>query len=183
MDPPPPGVEIHDPERLDRELNELLQELRVLLPGTTVLFGFLLTLSFNSRFAEVSAAEEALFAVAFFATAACVVLLVGPGVRHRTRFRERDKEALLRTANRMAIAAAVSLAVAISAVTTLVTEYLYGWAAGIPLGFVTLLAAAWFWFGWSVIRRTGHSDAAGSPPAGPARADTRADGARRASAR
>lgn len=139
--------------RLDRELAELLQELRVLLPGTAVLFGFLLALSFSAQLGEVTGAERGLFLGAFLTTALCTVLLAAPGVRHRTRFRERDKEALLASANRIALAASALLALALAAVTTLVVEHLYGWTAGIAAGLGLLLLESWFWFGWAFLRR------------------------------
>ena len=144
--------------RLDRELDELLQELRVLLPGTTVLFGFLLALSFSGKFAEVTGAERALFTVAFLTTALSAVLLISPGVRHRGRFRERDKEALVRSGNRIALGASVLLAISLAAVTTLVAEHLYGWGAGIAAGLGLLAVESWFWWGWAVARAAGDAD-------------------------
>src|SRR5215471_244384 len=111
-------------DRLDRELGELLQELRVLLPGTTVLFGFFLASIFSTRFNSTTDAERILFVFAFLMTAAATVLLTAPGVRHRMRFREFDKEALVKSANRVMLAGATLLAVAIAAVTTLVVEHI-----------------------------------------------------------
>ena len=182
-------------ERLDRELDELLQELRVLLPGTTVLFGFLLALSFSGQFGAVTGAERALFMVAFLTTALAVVLLVAPGVRHRTRFRERDKEALIRSANRIAIVAAALLAVALPSVTTLVCEHLYGWTGGLVAGLTLFVVATTMWFAWALARRVSGDEfvappatpvVAGRPecpPPGPAPRGTRADVVARGSGR
>jgi Kef-type K+ transport system membrane component KefB len=139
-------------ERLDRELGELLQELRVLLPGTTVLFGFFLAAIFSTGFKNTTSAERALFVFAFLTTAACAVLLTAPGVRHRMRFREFDKEALIASANRVAVAGAVLLSIALAAVSALVVEYLYGWTAGAVAGFGVFALALWFWFGWALLR-------------------------------
>jgi heme/copper-type cytochrome/quinol oxidase subunit 2 len=146
----PPGTD--DGTRLDRELDELLQELRVLLPGTTVLLGFLLALAFSGTFADASRAEEAMFTVAFSATAMAVVLMVAPVVRHRARFRDHDKEALLKSANRIALVASVLLALALTAVVTLVVEHLYGWRPGIASGAALIVAAGWLWWGWAGAR-------------------------------
>src|SRR5687767_14240993 len=89
-------------ERLDRELVELLQELRVLLPGIQVLFAFLLVVPFNVGFARVTGAERALYFVALMATTVSAILLIAPSARHRARFRDRDKEAVIVSSNRLA---------------------------------------------------------------------------------
>jgi hypothetical protein len=139
-------------DRLDRELAELLQELRVLLPGVQVLFAFLLTLPFTTGFPKTTDAERTLFFAAFALTAFSAVLLVAPGVRHRTRFRVRDKEALITSANRLTLTGTVALALAIALVVTLIAEYLYGWVAGVVSGALVLLLAGWCWYGWSAMR-------------------------------
>src|ERR671918_1181467 len=90
--------------RLDRELMELLNELRVALPGIQVLFAFLFTVPFTTRFGDLTDFQRTVFFVAFLAAAAATVLLIAPTANHRLRWRERDKEALLRRANIMMIA-------------------------------------------------------------------------------
>jgi hypothetical protein len=141
-------------ERLDRELNELLQELRVLLPGTTVLLGFLLALAFSRPFDEVDAATRGVFAVAFVTTASAAVMLTAPGVRHRTRFREGDKAALITSANRITIGAAALLMISLAAVTTIVARHLYGWLIGVGAGAALLGFGSWLWFGWALTRQS-----------------------------
>jgi hypothetical protein len=145
----------HKADRLDRELDELLQGLRVLLPGVSVLFAFLLTLPFTTGFPKTTDAERMLFFAAFAAIAVSVVLLIAPGVRHRGRFRARDKEAVITSANRLALAGTVLLASAIGLVVTLIGEYLYGWLVGVSGGVVALALAGWFWYGWSAMRELG----------------------------
>lgn len=140
------------PTRLDRELNELLQELRVLLPGVQVLFAFLLTVPFAAGFVDTTGAERVIFFVAFALTAVSAILLVAPSVRHRGRFRERDKEALIASSNRLALGGTVTLGMAIATVGLLIGEVLYGWIAGIATAAGVLLLAAWFWYGWSAQR-------------------------------
>jgi hypothetical protein len=139
-------------ERLDRELMELIQELRVLLPGVQVLFAFLLTVPFTQVFVQADGAERGVFYGAFVATAISTVLLVAPGVRHRSRFREHDKEALVKSSNRIALIGTVFLAAAISLVAVLVTEHLYGWVWGALAGVGVAALAAWFWYGWGFMR-------------------------------
>ncbi len=138
--------------RLDRELNELLQELRVLLPGVQVLFAFLLTLPFTVGFEKTSEGERVLFFLTLLATATSAVLLVAPGVRHRSRFRDRDKEALIESGNRLSLVATVFLAFAITMAMTLIAEYLYDWTVGGVTGLFVLTLTGWFWYGWSIRR-------------------------------
>ena len=103
-------------ERVDRELIELLNELRVVLPGAQVMFAFLLTLPFTGVFARLSDVQRDVFAVAFVCTAAGTALLMAPGTNHRLRFREYDKESMLFWFNRLVLAGSVFLAVAFVAV-------------------------------------------------------------------
>jgi hypothetical protein len=145
-------------QRLDRELGELLQELRVLLPGVQVLFAFLLTIPFTVGFSSVGSAERLVYMVGFCCTTLSAVLLIAPSARHRARFREHDKEALIHAANRLALAATVFLGAAIAAVGLLIGEYLYGWIEGGVVASVTVGLIGWFWYGWSVLRRATHPD-------------------------
>ena len=112
--------------RLDRELNELLQELRVIIPGIQVLFAFLLTMPFSVGFRDVTDFQRSIYFAAFVATALASVLLIAPSVQHRLRWRQHDKEHLLRTANRLALGGTILVAVAIDAVVLVVTDFLYG---------------------------------------------------------
>jgi uncharacterized membrane protein len=139
--------------RLDRELIELLNELRVALPGVQVLFAFLLTVPFAQRFAEVSDLQRGVYFGGLLATAVASVLFIAPTAYHRLRWRERDKERLLETANTLAIAGTVFLAVAMAAVVFLIADVLYGgWQAAAASGGIAGLLA-WFWFGLPLSRR------------------------------
>lgn len=139
-------------EKLDRELIELMNELRVVLPGVQVLFAFLLTVPFSQRFAQLGARQRGVFFAAFLATtAACMVLMV-PSAYHRIRWRQRDKAQLLKTSNRMAIAGLVLLSIAITSVVFLITDVMF---TSVTAGVVTGIAAgalAWFWFGLPLTR-------------------------------
>src|SRR6201990_1053316 len=90
-------------ERVDRNLEELLQELRVALPGVQVLFAFLLVVPFNQRFSSVSDFDSSLCGVTPVVAAVASTLLSTPTVHHRLLFRRRDKEHLVKVANRPAI--------------------------------------------------------------------------------
>ena len=130
-------------------------ELRVALPGVQVLFAFLLTVPFAQRFGAVSQLQRAVYFAALISTAVASVLFITPTAYHRIRWREPDKEGMLFTANRLAIAGAIFLAVAMAAVVFLITDVIYGgWQAAVAAGGVAGLLA-WFWFGLPLSRRTG----------------------------
>src|SRR5215210_2270261 len=99
---PEPG-ESHE-QRVNRELIELLNELRVALPGVQVLFAFLLAVPFANGWRNVDGAEKAAFFVSFLATTVSSALLIAPSAFHRIQWREKDKEHLLWISNRLAIA-------------------------------------------------------------------------------
>jgi uncharacterized membrane protein len=142
-----------DKERLDRELIELLNELRVVLTGVQVLFAFLLTLPFTDRFHDLAPTQQLIFAVAFTLTAMASVLLIAPTAYHRIRFRQQDKERMLRWANHFAIAGLCLLAVAIGGIVLLIIDVLYDFrAAAIVAGAVTVLIV-WTWFALPLARR------------------------------
>ncbi|MCA1692081.1 MAG: DUF6328 family protein [Actinobacteria bacterium] len=113
------------PSRLDRELLELLNELRVVLPGVQALFAFLLIVPFNERFARVTEQERVVYIVALLASAVACILFITPPAFHRLRFRRRDKDQLIRIGNRCAIAGLATLAVAMVAAVFLVTAFLF----------------------------------------------------------
>lgn len=110
-------------ERDDRNLIELLQELRVAGLGVQVLFGFLLSLPFTSRFTALGHAQRGLYIVSLILAAVSTVLLLGPVAYHRLVFRQRQKERLVRVGNVMAICGLVTVALAVSTAVLLVTGY------------------------------------------------------------
>jgi hypothetical protein len=140
-------------EQLDRELIELLNELRVALPGVQVLFGFLLTVPFSQRFESVSLSERRVFFATFLCTAVASALLIAPSAQHRILWRAKDKDALLRRANGLAIGGTVFLAAALTGAVWVVTNLIYAQA---PTAIVTAGIAAlfaWAWFVAPLIRR------------------------------
>lgn len=130
----------------DRQLAELLQELRVALPGVQILFGFLLTVPFAQGFTKVTNFQRDLYFATLLATAAATICLIAPSATHRLRFHQRDRAYLVESANRLLIAGLVFLALAIVFAVTLITDYLFGldaswiWPAAVALGLLVM----WF---------------------------------------
>ena len=140
-------------ERVNRELIELLNELRVALPGVQVLFAFLLAVPFTQRFSDATELQTGAFMVALLSTLAGSVFLIAPSAYHRIRFRERDKEALLQISNVFAIVGMGFLALGMTAVVFLVTDIIF---KGAVTAIVTASTAALFasvWFVLPLVRR------------------------------
>jgi len=140
-------------DRLDRELIELLNELRVALPGVQVLFAFLLILPFSKGFPEVTEGERVVYIAAVFCTTLSTVLLIAPSSYHRLRFRDHDKEQLIETSNRLAIAGTALLAVAMSCAVYLIGEYVYNVWVGVAATGFSAAGFAWFWYALPLSRR------------------------------
>lgn len=139
-------------ERVDRELSELLEEIRVILPGVEILFGFLIILPFQFS-DELTGLERLLYLGAFLSVSAGLGLLIAPSSYHRIRFREMDKERLLFLANRLVIVATVLVAVGISLTVYLVVETLIGGIIAAILAAANATWFGWFWFGLPLVRR------------------------------
>ncbi|WP_405086675.1 DUF6328 family protein [Microbispora sp. NBC_01389] len=133
-------------ERVDRELGELLQGLRVAATGVQVLFAFLLTLPFSSGFSKVDTTGNWLFYIAVISAAFASICTIAPATQHRILFRSGLKEPLLRRANRLGVAGALALAVAMACSTALVVDALTSaWPAAV-VGTGVALLCAWLWF-------------------------------------
>jgi hypothetical protein len=133
-------------ERRDRELIELLNELRVALPGVQVLFAFLLTIPFTNKFSELNRIDTAVYFAALLLCAVASGCLIAPSAHHRLRFRGGAKEGLVVWGNRFAIAGMVALALAIVASVSVVADVLYGEHVRIPLTVILLIALGVVWF-------------------------------------
>ena len=140
-------------ERLDRELIELLIELRVALPGVQVLFAFLLVMPFQQGFTLVTDLQRDVYFFSFLCTAAASVLLIAPSAYHRLRWRQRDKEQMLVTANRLSIAGTVFLALGMTGVVFLITDVLFATTAAAIVTAAMALLFGWFWYGLPLLRR------------------------------
>lgn len=139
--------------REDRNLAELLQELRVAGLGVQVLFGFLLSLPFTSRFERLSSAQRDLYVAAVALAAVAIALLVGPVAYHRLVFRRHQKEYLIRAANVMAICGLVTVALAISAAVLLVLSYVVPGIAAAVISALVVILFAGLWVALPLARR------------------------------
>jgi hypothetical protein len=130
----------------DRQMVELLNELRVALPGVQILFAFLLTVPFAQGWQSITAFQRDLFYGTLLATAASTICLIAPTATHRLRFHRNDRAYIIESANRLLIAGLVFLALAIMGAVVLVTDYLFDGAAvwAYPVVLAALLVVLWF---------------------------------------
>ncbi len=140
-------------ERLNRELLELLNEVRVAMPGVQVLFGFLLAVPFAAGFENVTDFQRHTYFATLLLAAVAAALLIAPTAYHRLRFRQRDKYALIKFGNRMAIGALAALALAMNGAVLLVTDYLFRSTTLVVTVGALLSLYVWLWFGVGLTRR------------------------------
>jgi hypothetical protein len=148
-----PDASESEKERLDRNLLELLNELRVALPGVQVLFAFLLTVPFTQRFTSLTETQEKIYYATLLLTTASAVMLIAPSAHHRINFRQQQKEYILFLANKLTIAGLGFLALAMSGVIFLITDVLYGSTATAIATAASLLAFALVWYAIPIWRR------------------------------
>jgi hypothetical protein len=132
-------------QRHDRELIELLNELRVALPGVQVLFAFLLAVPFAQGWKRVTHFQKYVFFVSFVATGLSSILLIAPTAFHRIGWRVEDKGRIVMAGNRLALAGLAVLAVAIEAVVLLISDYIFELTTAIVTTAVLGIAVAVFW--------------------------------------
>jgi hypothetical protein len=139
-------------ERLDRNLGELLQELRVALPGVQVLFAFLLVVPFNQRFADITSFQRAVYFVTLLLATAASACLIAPTAHHRIEFRAKDKRRIVFSGTKLAVIGLALLAAAMTGAVMLITDFLYHTTTvAIVAGAVALLFGG-LWFAWPVKR-------------------------------
>jgi hypothetical protein len=133
-------------ERLDRNLSELLQELRVALPGVQVLFAFLLTVPFQQNFSKATSFQKDVYLVTLLLTALASALLMAPSAYHRLEFRQDDKKHIVFMANRFSVIGFAVLAAAMTSAVLLVTDYLFGATTSIiaTVGAAVTLYGLWY---------------------------------------
>jgi uncharacterized protein involved in cysteine biosynthesis len=141
---PETGREESEEERVDRNLQEMLGELRVALPGVQVLFAFLLIAPLNQGFQQVTSFQKTIYFMTLLFTTASTVCLIAPTAHHRLEFRRQDKENIVRSGNRIVIVGLALLAVAMTGAVLFIADFLYGGstvvlsAAGVAVAFVLL---------------------------------------------
>jgi hypothetical protein len=149
----PSGRDETEAERLDRNLSEMLQELRVALPGVQVLFAFLLAVPFQQNFTKITPFQEKVYFATLLLTALSAVMLISPSAYHRITFRLQQKDDLVFLANRLAIAGLGFLALAMTGAIVLITDVLFGGTAAAITGGASLAVFFVLWYGLPVQRR------------------------------
>lgn len=145
----PSGREESEDERLDRNLGELLQELRVALPGVQVLFAFLLAVPFQGNFTKITPFQEKVYFATLLCTAISAALLISPTAYHRLTFHLQQKRALVSLSNRLTIAGLGFLALAMTGAIMLITDFLFGSVAATVV--FSLAAATMFVTLWGLL--------------------------------
>lgn len=148
-----PRKDESEAERLDRNLSELLQELRVALPGVQVLFAFLLAVPFQQNFTKITPFQEKAYFVTLLLTALSAALFISPSAYHRMTFRMQQKDELVLLANKLAIAGLGCLALAMTGAIVLITDVLFGSLATIVTGATALLVFVLLWYALPLQRR------------------------------
>ena len=145
-------------ERLDRNLEQLLTELRVAMPGVQILFGFLLSVPFTQRFGSVTEFQRDVYVVALCAAGVATAFLIAPTAYHRITFRRGEKRHLVFAASRWTIIGLAALAVAMNASVLLVADFLF--ESWITTAIVVAMAALYvgLWFLWPLARRLPGAD-------------------------
>ena len=140
-------------ERLNRQMTELLNELRVAMPGVQVLFAFLLAVPFQQRFESVSAFQRDVYLVTLLAAATATAFLVAPSAYHRIAFQRHEKERIIQMGTRWFVCGLVALAVAMSCAVLLVTDVLFRTTTVVIVVAGVALLFGWLWFGIGLWRR------------------------------
>jgi hypothetical protein len=147
------GREESEEERADRNLSDLLQELRVALPGVQVLFAFLLTVPFTQRFTDLSGFEKKLYFGVLICVALATVMLVAPTAGHRILFRRQQKEFIVSISNTLALVGLLLLAVGMTGAIALISNFIFGTTTAVVSSIVMAIAYAGFWYVGPLRRR------------------------------
>jgi protein-S-isoprenylcysteine O-methyltransferase Ste14 len=139
-------------ERLEREHEELLHELRALIPGAQVLFGFLLAIRFTNPFDSLEDSQRYIYYATLLCTTAALVFYMAPAAHHRLRFRAADKEFTMRKANRDAIAGTIVAGLSFMGVLYLLTDLMFGTPEAIVAAVTLFALIAWRWWAQALYR-------------------------------
>lgn len=141
------------PERLDRNTVELLNELRIAGTGIQVMFAFLLVLPFNKGWTRVDGFERTVYFITLLVVAVAAFLLLAPPIHHRLLFRHGEKPFLIKTGNRLAIAGMICLGFGFIGILVLISDYVVGGAAPVIVGALAAAMIAGLWFVLPLARR------------------------------
>ncbi|MBC7591489.1 MAG: sodium:proton antiporter [Salinibacterium sp.] len=153
---PGDGRDETDSERSDRNWSEILQELRVIQTGTQILTGFLLTLAFQPRFAELDAYQEVIYLALVIVAVLATVLALSPVALHRTVFRRKAKGDAVRIGNRLLVATLAAVGLTLTGTSVLIFDVVAGHEAGLIAGAVALAVVATAWIVMPVQIRLRH---------------------------
>ena len=142
-----------DYERADRNLTDLLGELRLALPGVQVLFAFLLVVPFNQRFGDATGFQRTLYLGILLCAALASAFLIAPTMHHRLMFRRGDKDYLVTVSNRQAVVGLTFLAIAMTGAIVLVTDFLFAPGTTAGAGALVLFAFVFLWYVLPLRRR------------------------------
>lgn len=140
-------------ERLNRNLEDVLREIRVAMPGVQVLFGFLLAVPFQSRFAGVSGFERGVYFATLLCAGISTACFIAPSAYHRLLFRQGEKEQLVFFSTRVVVAGLVFLALAMNGAVLLIALVLFGWEAAVATGVAMASLYGGLWFALPLSRR------------------------------
>jgi cation transport ATPase len=140
-------------ERLNRQMTELLNELRVAMPGVQVLFAFLLTVPFQQGFEKVNGFQRDVYFVALLAAATATAFLIAPSAYHRIAFQTHEKARIIRVGTRQFVCGLAALAIAMNCAILLVTDVLFHAGTVVVTLAITCSLFAWLWFGVGLWRR------------------------------
>jgi hypothetical protein len=140
-------------ERRNRQLDQLLQETRVVMPGVQVLFAFLLAVVFQQGFARTTEFQKDIFLATILASTGAAVCFIAPAAWHRILFEQQDKRYIITVANRFVICGVGFLALAMTLALILVCDVVFVTTTAAVVGAVAGLAFAWFWFVAPLLRR------------------------------
>jgi hypothetical protein len=154
---PDPHRHEDEGERLDRQLMELLGEIRVVLPGVQVLFAFLLVVPFQQKFDTLTDGQQNLYYATLLLAALATALLIAPSAFHREVFQLHEKPRVISYGTRFTLAGLASLALAMTGAVALISDLIFGDAQALVAATVLLVLYGWFWFGAGLLvhRRSG----------------------------
>ncbi len=133
-------------ERSAREVVELLQELRIVLPGVQVLFAFLLTVPFAQRFTELTSLQRSVFFATLLCTAVATALLIAPSAHHRLLWRRGAREHRLRSGDSLTILGLVFLVPAMVGVIFVIADLMFGLVEAVAVSVLMAVSFAGLWF-------------------------------------
>ena len=150
---PPEGRDETEPERNDRNLVELLQEVRVVQTGVQILFGFLLTIAFQPKFERLSSFQQAVYLGTLIAAATTLIMLTAPTSWHRILFRQGDKEHLVEIANRFTLLGLASMGLTMVGVVMLLSDIAFSAAVTVLITAAAVIACSFTWYVMPLRRR------------------------------